>query len=101
MLHAAWAVSGALFRACKLGCFAAVPLEPVGACALDAVRQKEICKPSMVRAGVIHGTRLQEASPGGFNVSQRQGGKGTQRLEPGEAVLGSRVRQLLLPAFRG
>jgi len=55
----------------------------------------------MVRAGVIHGTRLQEASPGGFNVSQRQGGKGTQRLEPGEAVLGSRVRQLLLPAFRG
>lgn len=101
MLQAARAVSGALFCVCKLGYFTAVPLQPVGACALDVIRQKEISKPSTVRAGIIHGKRLQEASPGDFSDAQRQGGKGIQRLEPGKAVLGSQVRQLLFPAFQG
>lgn len=65
------------------------------------IRQKEISKPSTVRAGIIHGKRLQEASPGGFSEAQHQGGKGIQWLEPGKAVRGSRVRRLLLPASQG
>lgn len=101
MLQAAWAVSGSLFCVCKFGYSTAVHLEPVGACALDVIGQTEISKPSTVRAGIIHGKRLEEASPGDFSDAQHQGGKGIQRLEPGKAVLGSRVEQLLLPAFQG
>lgn len=98
VLQAVWAVSGVVFCVCKLGYYTAASFEPVGACALDVIRQKEISKPSTVRAGIIHGKR---PSPGGFSEAQCQGGKGIQRLEPGKAVRGSRVRQLLLPASQG
>lgn len=72
MLQAAWAVSSTLFCVCKLGYSTAVPLEPVSACALDVIRQKEISKPSTVRAGIIHGKGLQEASPGDFSDAEHQ-----------------------------
>lgn len=100
MLQAAWAVSGALVCVCRLGYFTAVPLEQVGACTFDVIREKEISKPCRVRAGKICGKRLQEVSPGDFSDAECQGGKGIQRLEPGKAVLGSWLRQLLLPAFQ-
>lgn len=68
---------------------------------LDVIRQKEISKPCAVKAGIIHGKRLQEACPGDFSDAHCRGGKGIHRLEPGRAALGSRVRERLFPAFQG